>query len=570
MVGVGGDEASASAFARVPQDIWLDAHHRRWMRWLSVGVPPVLLLQAASQHFVYELPGAALALGLAAVPIAFTHAVTRRFSVEVGFQFFASLLIGAIALTSFFRGGFFLLIGLWMLLPPFGALLLGLRKAGIFWGAAVVAIEISLFLLERAGLTPPRVETPQLLALVNLSTMAAILIGPAAYGIRNLEIRQRVLAETERELARERRLESLGRFAGGVAHDLNNLLAVIRASAEYLRPEQESQLEAREDILEAVTRGAELTGGLLALAREEDRTGEPTDLGRALPRVAALARRLLPRSVKLEVGDVAGGWIDVGSGALDRAILNLCSNARDAMPDGGTIRLESDIVFLDGSGSPPALRERPGRYARIRVVDDGHGMDAETRGKIFEPFFSTKAASRTGTGLGLASVAALVAEVRGAVEVDSEPGRGTRLSLFLPLMARAPRTNKSTHERHDLAARVTGLSIWVAEDDAALRRGLARLLGAVGARVRQVDRSADLDPSGVDVLLCALDLAGGGGVAFAQQLLSRKPTLRVVFLSGQAGERAIAGVRVLPKPCSRESLLEAVVGEAVRSTARTG
>ncbi|MEC7521629.1 MAG: ATP-binding protein [Myxococcota bacterium] len=560
-MAIEGDEASASA--RVPQEVWLEAHHRRWMRWLSIAVPPVFAAQAAVQYFVYDLSGAAAALLAGAALAPFTSLVAARLSVAVAYQFLCAVAISAIACVGWFRGGFFIIAAQWMLLPPFGALLLGMRRTGVVWALIAIGIIGALFTLEHAGLAPPRVPASPYVQLANLLAMAFFLIGPGAYGVRNLEIRHEVLAQQARDVARERRMEALGRFAGGIAHDLNNLLAVIRAGAEFLRPEEPSQLEAREDILEAVTRGAELTGGLLAFAREEDQTGSTTELSRALPRVAALARRLLPRNVELDVRAEARGWLEVGSGALDRAILNLCSNARDAMPEGGRIALTSDVTTLEPGEGPAPLRARPGRYARVSVRDGGEGMSDETRARIFEPFFSTKAASGAGTGLGLGSVLALADAAGGAVEVESELGRGTCVRLWLPVLDRAPRAAKTTQEREDLAARVRGRRVLIVDDDAPLRRGVARLLQATGAWVREASNAAEAraaaERSPIDVVLCALELEDGRGADLARELLVDQPQLTILIVSGgQVATEALPGTRVLRKPFTREALLEAL------------
>jgi PAS domain S-box-containing protein len=233
----------------------------------------------------------------------------------------------------------------------------------------------------------------------------------------------------------EQGLELVGRLAGGAAHDLSNLMTVLVGNtallAETAPPEwpHRDTLAAVED---AAAHAAALTQNLLALLRNEPRDPEPTDLNAAVEQAARLLRRTLDARIQIIVRpEAALPAVEAVPTQLLQLLLNLCLNARDAMPNGGRLELETGMEFLDAEQARQQPQRRPGAFARLRVADSGEGMSATVRARLFEPAFTTKPPGR-GTGLGLCIVQSIVRDHRGWIECVSAPGRGTRFDVFLP------------------------------------------------------------------------------------------------------------------------------------------
>jgi two-component system cell cycle sensor histidine kinase/response regulator CckA len=359
-------------------------------------------------------------------------------------------------------------------------------------------------------------------------------------------------AQLEARLAQAQRLESVGQLAGGVAHDFNNLLSVILTCVGFAQRELPQDHPVREDVEEigrAADRAAALTRQLLMFSRREvvrPQVVDPGALARDLERL--LDRTLSERiALRISIGpDVAPVLIDPAQ--LEQVLVNLAVNARDAMPDGGTLSIAV-------GGAPGGVR--------ITVADDGVGMGADVRDRAFEPFFTTKAAGE-GTGLGLATVHGVIVDAEGSVEIESEPGRGTTVTIFLPETTEAPTVLEEPATTGAPAA--NGASVLVVEDQDPVRRQACRILEAHGYSVREAasadEALAAWEP--IDVLVTDVVMPGMSGQQLAEQARARIPGLRVVFMSGHTDDVLVrdgarhGDIAFVQKPFTRESLLLAV------------
>jgi CheY-like chemotaxis protein len=248
--------------------------------------------------------------------------------------------------------------------------------------------------------------------------------------------------------------------------------------------------------------------------------------------------RVLGEHIEWRAHTDADLWhVKADRGQLEQVLMNLAVNARDAMPDGGTLTIETRNTPIE-NGTPFGSQAAPGAYVRLSVRDTGVGMDADTQARIFEPFFTTKAPGR-GTGLGLATVYGIVKQFGGVIDVESEPGQGSTFHIYLPAVTEA--AVDAPHAPPRPAAAVESASILLIEDDAALRRLLARSLERVGHRVRDAADSAgalailDADPT-IDLLITDAVLPGQSGPNLARQIEADRPALRVLFISGYSDD----------------------------------
>jgi signal transduction histidine kinase len=261
----------------------------------------------------------------------------------------------------------------------------------------------------------------------------------ASAAIQRIESRTQKDAELQRrqaaeeQLAHAQKMEAVGRLAGGISHDFNNLLVAIGGYAHLAFAELETDHPARADLLEViqgVERATALTRQLLAFSRKQVLTPIDVDLARTVRETEKLLRRLIRADIVLDVSADSPCQVRIDPSQLEQMIVNLVVNARDAMPEGGQIDVRVDRVQLTDAGEGP-VGARPGEYARLSVSDNGEGMDAVTRESIFEPFFTTKPAGQ-GTGLGLSMVYGIITQSGGYIDVHSEPGVGTRMEIYLP------------------------------------------------------------------------------------------------------------------------------------------
>jgi signal transduction histidine kinase/CheY-like chemotaxis protein len=358
----------------------------------------------------------------------------------------------------------------------------------------------------------------------------------------------------------QRQLELLGRLAGGIAHDFNNLLLVILANADLLdRLEQPAVSLLTEDIRAAAQRGSGLTRQVLAAARRQTLQPEFVPLAALLTGMVPLLRRVIPERVTLvvEPGD-ADATVLADRSQLEQVVLNLALNARDAMPDGGLLRLE---VVRREPLLPPS---QASHWARLRVSDTGVGMDDYTLQRIWEPFFTTKGVA--GHGLGLATVKGVVEQSGGRLDVTSNPGRGSHFDVYLPLVtAKRPVRDDAADSAPALPSATRRATILVLDDDAAVLRAVAQLLASMGHHVLSAQTAGEAialferEYDRIDLLVCDLVISAIHGIDVASLLVRRMPRLRVLFMSGYAESRIEASLsmpaaEMISKPFSMNEL----------------
>ncbi|HKE15631.1 MAG TPA: response regulator [Kofleriaceae bacterium] len=394
----------------------------------------------------------------------------------------------------------------------------------------------------------------------------------AALAAAHRELVDRQAAEAERERLREQllhaqKLEAIGTLAGGVAHDMNNMLAAIVGLAEFMRDDpQGAGPDVVEQILDAARRGTELTRNLLGFSRRGKGRKETIELSSVVAGVCQLLSRTLPKGIALTSGGRAAHAIEGDSGQLGQALINLCLNGADAMNGAGALRIDVGEAALAGEAAA-ALGLAEGTYVTLAVTDSGCGMDRETRSRIFEPFFTTKEEGR-GTGLGLAMVSGTIAAHGGAIEVDTEPGRGTCITIHLPAVEGAARAEPAPAAPDVRAG--GGALVLLVDDEPMVCQVTRRSLERAGYRVITASDGAEaverFRQRGGDVRVVVLDMAMPvmGGAECFHHLQALSPEVRVLIASGrpleqEARECLDAGaIGFLEKPCPTARLLEAI------------
>jgi PAS domain S-box-containing protein len=370
---------------------------------------------------------------------------------------------------------------------------------------------------------------------------------------------------TEAQLRQAQRMEAIGKLTGGVAHDFNNLLGVISGNLELVDESIGVDGEARRMIrtaLRATERGATLTRSLLAYARQQPLLPSAVDLNGLVREMADLLRRTVPESIQIEVVADAGLWpCEADPGQLQNALLNLVVNARDAMPEGGRLTIESGNARLDDEYAAAHAELTPGQYVMLAVSDTGTGMLPEVVARAFDPFFTTKDVGK-GTGLGLSMVYGFAKQSRGHVRIYSEVGHGTTVRLYLPRAREAKVTSTAAAEIAD----GKGECILLVEDNLDFRRLTLALLHSFGYRVLDAADAAsalkvlDEHPE-IELLLTDVVLPGPiNGERLAAAARRSRPRLKVLYMSGYT-ENAILhhgrvdpGVQLLQKPFRKRDL----------------
>jgi PAS domain S-box-containing protein len=379
---------------------------------------------------------------------------------------------------------------------------------------------------------------------------------------------EEALRRSEEQLRQAQKMEAIGRLAGGVAHDFNNLLSVILSRASILLEEMAPGDAIRDDLEEIASagqRGADLTRQLLMFTRQEVVAPRVLDLNLAVANLDKLLRRVVGEDVELayhrtEVPEL----VQADPSHLDQVIMNLVVNARDAMPSGGKLTLETRSMVLDEDYARTHLGVAPGPYVMLAVSDTGTGMDRETQKRIFEPFFTTKERGK-GTGLGLSTVLGIVERAGGAVWVYSEPGRGTTFRVYLPRVKGEPDAEASgpTSVEADLRGTET---ILLVEDEDQIRRVAREILLKQGYRVIEARNGveamaeAEKHPGPIDLLLSDVVMPQMGGPELAERLVRIRPTMKVLCMSGYTDDALLrhgalkGSIAYLQKPITPATL----------------
>ncbi|HET6515465.1 MAG TPA: PAS domain S-box protein [Thermodesulfovibrionales bacterium] len=416
-----------------------------------------------------------------------------------------------------------------------------------------IPVEMNAFLIRDRG-------TGQPIAMANISR----------------DIRERKRAEDERaqlesQLLQAQKMESVGRLAGGVAHDFNNMLTVILGYAELIMsrlPEGDPLSEDMEEIHKAAIRSKDITRQLLAFSRQQIIEPKPVQLNDLLTEMQNTLGRLIGEDVHLSVYPGNDLWIiSVDPSQIDQILINLAVNARDAMPDGGNLTIETANVHVDEASCRDYAGFTSGDYVQLTVSDSGVGMDSETLSHVFEPFFTTKDVDK-GTGLGLATVYGIVRQNKGFINVYSERGEGTTFRISFP---RAPIKEAEITEKHHAteAAPATG-TVLLVEDDDMVRSVATALLQELGYTVLVESNPMDAlsllqrTDTAVDLLLTDVVMPGMKGTELRDRARLARPTLKVLFMSGYTANAIVhhgvleEGVHFVQKPLNLDNLAKKV------------
>ncbi len=379
------------------------------------------------------------------------------------------------------------------------------------------------------------------------------------------------LRETQQALAQSQRLESVGRLAGGVAHDFNNFLTVIRGYSRMLAYGLESSSPLRDDV-EQMTAACDqallLTQQLLAFSRRQSLEPKVLDLNQVILNMAGIVGHLLGKGIDVAITpNASAARVRADAGQMHQVILNLFLNARDAMPSGGRLTVETSEIELTAADSQRFPDAVPGRYVMLSISDSGFGMDEETRSRVFEPFFTTKPLGK-GTGLGLATVYGIVRQSGGHVLLDTAPGEGSTFRIVLPLTDEAIEETAVESVPRVIWTIPKSWRILVVDDSAAILRVLRRVLESAGYEVidaSSVDAALEcLKHRSVDLVLTDLQMPGRSGVELARRVVRDFPGIKVIAMSGfedthlsqLPAELGIAAA--ITKPMQPEALISAV------------
>ena len=438
------------------------------------------------------------------------------------------------------------------------------------WGDVIGTLTAS----RRSTQPPYTAEDLRLLqdlaAYASLAISNAQLLENARSELAERKRAEAALALVEDQLRQSQKMDAVGKLAGGVAHDFNNLLSVILSYSALLGEQFESGDSRAADVQEiqlAAERAARLTQQLLAFSRQQVSNPQIIDLNQLITGLQRMFETLGGERLELQwVLDAELGQCKADPGHLEQVLMNLVVNARDAMPNGGTLTIETANVELSQDYADRHLGVAPGPHVMIAVSDTGTGMDRATQARIFEPFFTTKEVGK-GTGLGLSTTFGIVQQNAGSIWVYSEVGRGTTFKVYLPRNFEA-----DTQVRPSVApSSVSGNeTILLVEDEAQVRTVECTILRAQGYRVLEaVDGEAALELSRqhsgtIDLLFTDVVMPGLGGRELAERLLEQRPRLRVLYASGYT-EKAIMhhhvlhdALHLLPKPFTPDSLLRKV------------
>ena len=416
-------------------------------------------------------------------------------------------------------------------------------------GAVTVTSIVAAFAIAVAGLRlgpfanyPVEFVQALLFGFLSLGSLSGLLLA-AIMAEREDAMARRL--QLEEQLRHSQKMEAVGRLAGGIAHDFNNLLTAIIGYTEIvlysLDPKDDRRADA-EEIGRAAMRAADLTRQMLAFSRRQVLQPKVIDLNKALAKVEPMLRRMIGEDIVLMVnGRAAHPFVRVDPGQVEQVVMNLVVNARDAMPKGGRLIVETSEATLDASAVADMPDARPGEYVMLLVSDTGVGMAPEIRARIFEPYFTTKEVGK-GTGLGLSTAYGIVRQSDGHIALSSEVGLGTAFRIYLP-RAEAP---KVTAEDAGAEKMPEGAEhILLVEDDSSVRRLAKELLVRLGYSVTEAASGrAGLalgsdDTRHFDLALCDVILGDMSGPAVAEALSALRPSIRVLYMSGYTDEAIV-------------------------------
>ena len=373
--------------------------------------------------------------------------------------------------------------------------------------------------------------------------------------------------QLEAQLFQSQKMEAIGQLAGGVAHDFNNLLTSIIGNATLvsMKLEKDSPLqEYPEEIMKAGESAASLTRQLLAFSRKQIFQPEVLNLNAVIPNIEKMLRRLIGEDVELKtILQPELGNVETDPGQIEQIIVNLAVNARDAMPTGGKLTIETVNVQMDEKYVREHITAKPGFYVMMAISDTGTGMDEEIRSKIFEPFFTTKEEGQ-GTGLGLSTVYGIVKQSDGYIWVYSEPGKGTSFKIYLP------RVDKESQDIKKIKTSDKSLSgtetVLVVEDDRMVRELAIKILQKYGYKVLEAEDGKEAIEIGkqhegpIDLMLTDVVMPGMSGRILAAEFESLRPKIKVVYMSGYTDNIVVhhgildRGMSFIQKPFTHEAL----------------
>ena len=381
----------------------------------------------------------------------------------------------------------------------------------------------------------------------------------------------KALPNSKEHLRQARRMEAIGRLAGGIAHDFNNLLTVITGYSHLIADSLGEDHEAFEYVREvqgAVSRAAALTDQLLALGPRKVLHPKLFDLNLVIADFERMLRRLVGEQIKIEVHPASDLWrVRADPGEIGRVVMNLCLNARDAMPSGGTLTISAANVSLDEADAQQR-NLRAGQYVRLEVRDTGTGIDPEMQTHLFEPFSTTKEAGK-GTGLGLATALGIVEQSDGAIWCNSELGEGTRFTILLPALLEAPDQVERPIGRLSAAPKGSSEVILLVDDEDRVRKLTRTILEECGYVVLESKGGleglsvCESHKGKIDLLVSDVAMPEFGGRELAVRVLMMRPAMKVLFLSGQMQDVTLKegtkkGAAFLQKPFSPADLAQKV------------
>jgi signal transduction histidine kinase/ActR/RegA family two-component response regulator len=416
-------------------------------------------------------------------------------------------------------------------------------------GATLLVALISAFAIVIAGMGvgpfaafPVEFTQALLFLFLSLSSLSGLMLA-AIIAERDDAMTKRLLLEEQ--LRHSQKMEAVGRLAGGIAHDFNNLLTAIIGYTEIvlhsLDPKDDRRADA-EEIARAAMRAADLTKQMLAFSRRQVLQPKVIDLNIALSKVEPMLRRVIGEDINMTVtGKATGAFVRVDPGQVEQVVMNLVVNARDAMPQGGRLTVETADAMLDQAALADSPDAKPGAFVLLSVSDTGTGMPPEVRNRIFEPYFTTKDVGK-GTGLGLSTAYGIVRQSEGHISVSSEIGLGTTFRIYLP-RAEAPEQVVDQSGAEQMPGGPE--HILLVEDDPSVRRLSKELLTRLGYSVTEAASGrAGLalgsdDTRHFDLALCDVILGDMSGPAVAEALSALRPSIRVLYMSGYTDEAIV-------------------------------